>query len=48
MSTLGVSVATKINRRDFGLTWNSPLEAGGLMVSDEVNITLDLEFVKQA
>ena len=45
---IGVSATTKINRKDFGLTWNSPLEAGGLMVSDEVNITLDLEFVKQA
>jgi len=44
---IGVAATTKINRKDFGLTWNSPLEAGGLMVSDDVSITLDLEFVKQ-
>jgi polyisoprenoid-binding protein YceI len=45
---IGVSATTKINRKDFGLTWNAVLEAGGLMVGEEVSITLDLEFVKQA
>jgi len=36
----------KINRKDFGLTWNSALETGGLLVGDEITITLDLQFVK--
>jgi polyisoprenoid-binding protein YceI len=42
----GLSATTKINRKDFGLTWNSALETGGLLVGDEVTITLDLQFVK--
>jgi polyisoprenoid-binding protein YceI len=37
---------TKINRKDFGLTWNTALETGGILVGDEVTITLDVEFVK--
>jgi polyisoprenoid-binding protein YceI len=45
---IGVAATTKINRKDFGLTWNAALEAGGLMVSEDVNISLDLELVKQA
>ena len=45
---IGVAATTKINRKDFGLTWNAALEAGGLMVSEDVRIALDLEFVKQA
>ena len=36
---------TKIKRSDFGLTWNSALEAGGVAVGDAVEITLDLEAV---
>jgi polyisoprenoid-binding protein YceI len=43
---IGLSTTTKINRKDFGLTWNAALEAGGILVGDEVTITLDLEFVK--
>lgn len=43
---LGVSATTKINRKDFGLTWNAALETGGILVGDEVTITLDLEFIK--
>ena len=43
---LGLSATTKINRKDFGLTWNTALETGGLLVGDEVTITLDLQFVK--
>ena len=43
---IGVSAATKINRKDFGLHWNAPLEAGGLLVGEEVTITLELEFVQ--
>ena len=36
----------KINRSDFGLNWNAALEAGGVMVSDEVKIAGELQFVK--
>ncbi|NYI99788.1 polyisoprenoid-binding protein YceI [Nocardioides thalensis] len=36
---------TRINREDFGITWNVALEAGGLLVSKEVNIEIDLETV---
>ena len=43
---IGASATTKINRRDFGLTWNTALEAGGILVGEEVTITLDLQFVK--
>jgi polyisoprenoid-binding protein YceI len=45
---IGVEAKTTINRKDFGLTWNAALETGGLMVGEEIGITLDLEFVKQA
>lgn len=43
---VGVSATTKISRKDFGLTWNATLETGGLLVGDEVTITLEAEFVK--
>ena len=43
---VGLSATTKINRKDFGLTWNSALETGGILVGDEVTITLDAQFVK--
>lgn len=45
---IGVSANTKINRKDFGLTWNAALEAGGVLVGEEVRITLEVQFVKQA
>ena len=43
---LGLSATAKINRKDFGLTWNAALETGGVLVGDEVTISLDAEFVK--
>jgi polyisoprenoid-binding protein YceI len=43
----GFSVSGAINRKDWGLTWNAPLEAGGVLVSDEVKIQADVQFVKQ-
>jgi len=43
---IGLSATTQINRKDFGLTWNSPLETGGLLLGEDVAITLDVEFVK--
>lgn len=45
---MGASATTKIKRKDFGLTWNAALEAGGFLVGDDVNISLDIQFVKQA
>lgn len=45
---IGASATTKIKRKDFGLTWNAALEAGGVLVGDDVNITLDVQFVKQS
>lgn len=45
---IAVSGTTKIKRKDFGLTWNAALEAGGVLVGDDVNITLDVQFVKQS
>jgi polyisoprenoid-binding protein YceI len=42
----GFSATTRINRSEFGLTWNQALEAGGLAVGDEVKIALDVELVK--
>ena len=42
----GLSATTKINRKDFGLTWNAALETGGILVGEEITITLDVEFVK--
>lgn len=44
----GASASTKINRKDFGLTWNSVLETGAILVGDEVFIDLDVEFTKTA
>ncbi|WP_316813464.1 YceI family protein [Pedobacter heparinus] len=44
----GFTISGKINRTDFGLTWNAALETGGVMVSEEVKILGELQFVKQA
>jgi polyisoprenoid-binding protein YceI len=43
---VAISATTKINRKDFGLTWNASLETGGILVGDQVTITLEAEFVK--
>ena len=43
---IAVSASTKINRKDFGLTWNAALETGGILVGEEVTITLEIQFVK--
>ena len=43
---IGLSATTRINRKDFGLTWNAALETGGILVGDEVTITLDVQFLK--
>lgn len=44
---VGASATTKINRKDFGLTWNQALETGGVVVGDEVKITIDVELLAQ-
>ena len=43
----GFSFEGKINRKDWGLNWNAALETGGVLVSDEVKISGEVEFVKQ-
>jgi len=43
----GASATTKINRTDFGLTYNKVLESGGVMVGDEVAISIDVEAIKK-
>ncbi|MBI4410274.1 MAG: polyisoprenoid-binding protein [Gemmatimonadetes bacterium] len=45
---IGYSAETKIDRRDFGLTWNQALETGGVVVGNEVRILLEVEAVRQA
>jgi polyisoprenoid-binding protein YceI len=42
----GASATAKINRKDFGLTWNKAIESGGVMVGDEVIISLEVELLK--
>lgn len=42
----GFTASTKINREDWGLTWNMALEAGGVLVGKEIGITLDVEVIK--
>jgi len=44
----GFSIDGKINRTDFGLTWNAALETGGVLVSEDVKISAEVQFVKQA
>lgn len=43
----GFSGKGKINRTDFGLTWNNPLETGGVLVGEEVNISIEIEATKE-
>lgn len=43
----GLSITGKIDRKDFGLEWNTSLEAGGLLVGEEVRLIADMEFEKQ-
>jgi len=43
----GFTLNGKINRKDFGLTWNAALEAGGVLVGEEIRISCDVELAKQ-
>lgn len=45
---IGLTATAKINRKDFGLTWNTTLETGGVLVGEDVGITLDVQLVKAA
>jgi polyisoprenoid-binding protein YceI len=44
---VGATASTKIKREDFGLVWNAALEAGGVLVGNEVKITIDISLIKQ-
>lgn len=43
----GFSMNGKINRKDFGLNWNAALEAGGVLVGNDIKISAEVQFVKQ-
>jgi polyisoprenoid-binding protein YceI len=43
---VGLSATTKINGKEFAVTWNTALETGGTLVGDQVTITLDVQFVE--
>lgn len=43
----GFTATVKLNRKDFGVQWNKSLDGGGVVVSDEVNVTIDLEVLKK-
>ncbi len=44
---VGATATTKINRKDFGIAWQKTLDGGGLMIGDDVDVTIDLEAVKK-
>ena len=44
----GVTATTRINRKDFGVSWNANLDAGGVVVADHVDITIEAQVVRQA
>jgi len=45
---VAASATTKINRQDYGVKWNAKLDNGGVVVSDDVNITIDVEMIQKA
>jgi polyisoprenoid-binding protein YceI len=47
MNVRGVSASGKLSRKEWGLNWNKALEAGGVLVSDEVQLTIDAEMQEQ-
>lgn len=44
---LGFEASTEINRKDFGLDWNAPLNTGGVLVSEKIKIEIDGSAIKQ-
>ena len=47
LQVAGLSAKSKVNRKDWGLNWNAALESGGVLVSEDVNIEIDLEAVQK-
>ena len=45
---IGLSATARINRKDFGLGWNAPLETGGVLVGEDVTLSLEIQFIKAA
>lgn len=45
---VGFTAQTQIQRADFGLSWNAPLETGGFVLGDNVDITLEVQFVRKS
>jgi len=43
---IGLSATARINRKEFGLAWNAALETGGVLVGEDIAITLDIQFIK--
>lgn len=43
----GATATTRINRKDFGLTYNAAIESGGVMVGEEITIALEIELLKK-
>jgi polyisoprenoid-binding protein YceI len=43
---IGLSATTKINRKEFGLSWNAALESGGVLVGEDVQLSLDVQLIK--
>ncbi|MFN3754023.1 YceI family protein [Flavobacterium sp.] len=44
---IGLSLNGKINRKEFGLTWNAALETGGVLVGEDIKLNAEVQFVKQ-
>jgi polyisoprenoid-binding protein YceI len=45
---IAINATTKVNRQDYGVKWNASIDGGGVVVGDDVNITIDLEMIKKA
>lgn len=45
---IGASATTTLNRKDFGIVYNKTLETGGLLIGDDVTVTLEVELTKSA
>jgi polyisoprenoid-binding protein YceI len=45
---VAINASTKVNRQDYGVKWNANIDGGGVVVSDDVTITIDLEMIKKA
>ncbi len=47
-TTAGFKATTTVNRKDFGIIWNKTLETGGLLVGENVDVTINIELIKQS